>query len=114
MDVHYEKQEYINTPVNGVFITPTSPSTNLIGSTIFEGYHRTLPRKMVFTETLNVLPAFNVATDYSANATAGLAIPVFKRLSASITTTDNFLNDPAPGYNKNSYQFITGITYNLH
>ena len=113
VDIHYEKQEYINTPVNGVFITPTSPSTNLIGSTIFEGYHRTLPRKMVFTESLNVLPAFNVASAYSANATAGLAIPVFKRLSASIVTTDNFLNDPAPGYNKNSYQFITGVTYNL-
>jgi len=114
VDIHYETQQYISTPVNGAVITPTTPTTNLIGSTIFEGYHRTLPRKMVFTETLNVLPAFNVATDYSANATVGLAIPVFKRLSASITTTDNFLNDPAPGYNKNSYQFITGVTYNLH
>jgi hypothetical protein len=40
-----------------------------------------------------------------------LAIPVFKRLSASVTTTDNFLNDPAVGYKKNSYQFVTGVTY---
>jgi len=114
VDIHYETQQYISTPVNGAIVTPTTPTTNLIGSTIFEGYHRTLPRKMVFTESVNVLPAYNDATAYSANATAGLAIPVFKRLSASVTTTDNFLNDPAPGYDKNSYQFITGVTYNLH
>jgi hypothetical protein len=111
-DLHYETQEYINTPINGG-APPDTPSTNLIGSTIFEAYNRTLPRKMVFTESLSVLPAYNDVTAYSANATAGLAIPVFKRLSASVTTTDNFLNDPAPGYNKNSYQFITGVTYNL-
>jgi hypothetical protein len=109
-DIHYEMQQYLTTPVNGV--TPAAqPSTHLVGSTIFEGYHRDLPRKVLFTESLNVLPAFNVASDYSYNATAGLAIPVFKKLSASITATDNFLNDPAPGYKKNSFQFITGVTY---
>jgi len=112
VDIHYEKQQYIDTPINGGAPLNT-PSNNIIGSTIFEAYNRTLPRKMVFTESLSVLPAFNIATAYSANATVGLAIPVFKRLSASIVTTDNFLNDPAPGYDKNSYQFITGITYNL-
>jgi len=69
---------------------------------------------MVFTQTANVLPAFNEATDYSYNLTAALAIPVFKRLSASIMTTDNFLNDPAPGYEKNTFQFVTGVTYAFH
>ena len=69
---------------------------------------------MVFTESLNVLPAFNIAKDYSANATASLSIPVFKRLSASISTTDNFINDPALGFKKNSYQFVTGVSYTIH
>lgn len=113
-DLHYETQKYIMTPVNGAIVTPTTPTTNLIGSTFFEGYRRLMPRKMVFTESLNVLPAFNVASDYSANATAMLAIPVFKRLSASVSATDNFLDDPAPYYRKNSFQFVTGVTYTLH
>ena len=113
MDVHYEKQKYITNPVNGVVVA-TVPSTNLIGSTIFEGYHRNLPHKLLFTQTANILPAFNVASDYSANLTAALSIPVFKRLSASISTTDNYLNDPSPGYNKNSFQFVTGVTYAIH
>ncbi len=110
VDVHYEKQEYITTPVNGTVVT-TTPTTNLIGSTIFESYHRNLPKKLVFTEVATILPAFNDSNAYSANGTATLAIPVFKRLSAMISTTDNFLNDPAVGYKKNSYQFVTGVTY---
>lgn len=113
-DIHFEKQSYITSDINGAAPTVTTPSQDLVGSTIFEGYHRTLPKKMVFTESLNILPAFNVARDYSANATASLVLPVFKRLSANITTTDNFLNDPAAGYKKNSYQFITGVTYTIH
>jgi hypothetical protein len=110
-DIHYEKQSYITSSINGAAPTIVTPSVNLIGATIFEAYHRTLPKKMIFTESLNILPAFNVAKDYSANATAALAIPVWKNLSASVTTTDNFLNDPALGYKKNSYQFVTGVTY---
>ncbi len=112
VDVHYEKQEYITTPVNGG-IASTTPSTSLVGSTVFESYRRNLPKKLVFTEIATILPAFNDANAYSANGTATLAIPVFKRLSALISTTDNFLNDPAVGYKKNSYQFVTGVTYLL-
>ncbi len=111
-DLHYETQKYITQPVNGAVVA-TTPSTNIIGSTLFEGYHRNLPRKMVFTETANILPAFNNATGYSANLLASLTIPVFKRLSASVSATDNFLNDPSPGYKKNSFQFVTGVTYAL-
>jgi hypothetical protein len=111
-DIHYEKQQYINTPVNGAAANDT-PSQNIIGSTIFESYTRTLPRNVVLLETANILPAFNNSNDYSANATLALSIPVFKRLSASISTTDNYLNDPQVGYKKNSYQFVTGVTYLL-
>ncbi len=103
-DLHYEKQQ---------FIASTSPSADIIGSTIFEAYRRNLPRKIVFTQTANILPAFNNASAYSANLLASVSMPVFKRLSATVTATDNYLNDPSPGYNKNSFQFITAVTYAL-
>jgi hypothetical protein len=95
-DVHYERQ---------AFQTPAS-NLNLIGSTFAEAYHRTLPRKLVFTETASFLPAWN-------NSLASLAAPVFKRLSLVVSGSDSFLNDPAVGYNKNSFQFITAISYTL-
>lgn len=112
-DIQYEKQQFITTPVNGAAVVYTTPTVNLIGSTFFEGYHRTLPRKMLFDESLNLLPAWNHPADYSANATASLTMPVFKRLSATLMTTDSYLGDPARYFQRNSFQFITGVTYML-
>jgi hypothetical protein len=107
-DIHYEKQKFFSQDPTVVLM-----NQNLIGSTLSEAYRRNLPRKIVFTETANILPAFNNADAYSANFSAILSMPVFKRLSLAVTTTDNFLNNPAPGYQKNSYQFVTGVSYNL-
>ncbi len=101
----YEMQKYLT--------SSNTPDQNIIGSTFSEAYHRNLPRKLVFSEAASFLPAWNNTRDYSFNATATLAMPVFKRLSLLLTTSDNFLNDPAVGYNKNSYQFVTGVSYTL-
>ena len=110
-DVHYMKQQYISTTTDGV--VTTTPSNNIIGTTFFEGYTRNLPRKMLFTESLNYLPAWNDFKAYSVNFNAALSLPVIKRLSATIAVADNYLNDPAQYYKKNSFQFIAGVTYVL-
>jgi hypothetical protein len=102
-DVHYEKQTF----------EVTSSNQNLIGSTISEIYHRDLPKGIVFNENADALPAYNNSNAYSADATAGIVLPVYKHLGANFTTTDNFLNDPAPGFRKNSFQFVLGVTYTL-
>jgi hypothetical protein len=101
----YEMQTYL--------ASSNTPDQDIFGSTISEAYHRNLPRKLVFTESASYLPAWNNTRDYSFNASATLAMPVFKRLSLTVTTSDNYLNDPAVGYNKNSYQFVTGVSYTL-
>jgi hypothetical protein len=103
--VQYEEQTYQ--------ASSGTPNQNIIGSTLSEAYHRNLPRKLVFTESVSALPAWNNTRDYSANGSVGLALPIFKRLSLSVTTSDTFLNDPAFGYNKNSYQFVTAASYSL-
>lgn len=101
-DIHYEKQS---------FQTGTNP--DLIGTIFGELYHRNLAHKIVFAESGNFVPAWNHPSDYSAMVTGGLTLPTYKRLSTSISATDNFLNDPSPGYNKNSFQFVAGVTYAL-
>jgi hypothetical protein len=102
-DLHYEGQSF------------QDPTTNLdlIGSTLAETYRRTLPRKLVLTEQASILPAWNNFNAYSANGSIALALPLFKRLSVSLTTTDSFINNPSTGFRKNSFQFVTGITYSL-
>jgi len=102
-DLHYEKQ---------TFQTPASDQ-NLIGSTVTESFRRNLPRKLTFNESFNVMPAWNNEDAYSANALVSLVMPVFKRLGLTVSSTDNFLNDPAEGYRKNSFQFVTAAAYTL-
>ncbi|HEX3569995.1 MAG TPA: DUF481 domain-containing protein [Acidobacteriaceae bacterium] len=99
----YEKQEF-ETATNNL---------NLIGSTISETFHRSLPRKLLLNESASFLPAWNEFHAYSANASAGLILPLFKRLSLTIITTDNFLNNPSAGFKKNSFQFVTAASYTL-
>jgi hypothetical protein len=108
-DIHYEMQSFIQPPPPEASI----PNQNLIGATFGEAYHRDLPGKIVFTESASVLPAFNNPDAYSAIAGAGLAIPAYKRISLGLNATDNYLNMPAAGYKKNSFQFITSVVYNL-
>ena len=100
-DVHYEKQSFQTPAIN----------QNLIGSTFGEAYRRTLPGKLLLTETANYLPAWNNSKAYSANGAVNLALPTWKRLTVNVGASDNFLNLPAVGYQKNSFQFFTGVGY---
>ena len=101
-DIHYEKQK---------FQSGTNP--NLIGTIFGEIYHRELAHKLVFNENGNFIPSWNHPSDYSAMVTGALVIPTYKRLSTSISATENYLNNPSPGYNKNSFQFVAGVSYAL-
>lgn len=109
-DVHYEMQTFIQ-PDPITVTNPRVPNQNLIGSTLGEAYHRNLPGKIVFTESASVLPAFNNPEAYSAVAAAGLTLPTYKRISLAVNGTDNYLNLPAAGYKKNSFQFVTSVVY---
>ena len=111
-DIHYEKQKYFVTP--GIFPPPPlTPSKNLVGADFGDTYMLKLPRGLVFNQTATVTPAFNQTNAYSAIATAGLTFPVYKQLGFSVGTLDDFLNDPAIGSKKNSFQFTAGVTYTL-
>jgi len=98
--------------VNQQFAAPAQ-SLNLIGATVAERYARTFPHKVLLNEQLSVTPALNNAKAYSAAGSVGLTLPVYKRFSLATGIIDTFLNDPPPGFRKNSFQFTTGLTYTL-
>jgi hypothetical protein len=111
-DVHYEMQSFIQ-PDPITIDYRRVPNQILFGATFGEAYHRSLPGKILFTQSASILPAFNNPDAYSAVAAAGLAIPAYKRISLGLNATDNYLNMPPEGYKKNSFQFVTSIIYNL-
>ncbi len=85
----------------------------LVGSTFAENYNRKLPRNITLVESLAVTPSWNNLNAYSAVGNITLALPVYKRFNVILSTIDNFLNDPPPGFKKNSFQFVSGLTYTL-
>jgi hypothetical protein len=103
VDAHYEKQQ---------FVDPTS-NVNLFGSTFGETYRRTLPLKLQFNEALSLTPAWNDPSVFSANAMAGLTLPVWHRLGVNMNATDSYLTNPPAGALKNSFQYVLGLTYTL-
>jgi hypothetical protein len=40
-------------------------------------------------------------------------MPVYKRFNLSLNVRNDYLNNPAFGYKKNSFEFITEVTYRL-
>lgn len=106
--VQYEKQSFSNA-------LPGS-NQNLIGSTFGANYALKLPKGMNFTQQVLYIPAYNNVRAYSATETDVLALPVYKNFGLSVGTLDSYLNDPpvsTPPTKRNSFQFQTGITYNI-
>ena len=58
--------------------------------------------------------AWNDENAFSAAGNAGIRLPLYKKLSFSLAVIDNFQNDPQVGYQKNSFQFSTGLSFSLH
>ncbi len=115
-DIHYEQQKFIQpiqlAPPAPLF--PLTPDQNLIGSTFGEAYKRTLPGKILLTQSGTYIQSWNNTNAWSAIGALGLALPVYHRFSLSVNLLDNYLNNPANGFNKNSLQFVTGVTYTFH
>lgn len=93
--------------------TVKESNKDLVGSIFNETYHRKLPLGIAFDEQITFVPAWNNTSAYSANGGAGITMALYKRLSLNVSTLDTFLNDPPPGFKKNSFQFTTGVTYTL-
>jgi len=102
-DLHFERQQF----------DLESNNENLFGSEFAENYLRKLPHGMVFTQGLLFDAAWNNTNAYSAQGAFGLAAPFSKKFSLSINLLDGYLNNPPPGFKKNSLQFTTGLTYTI-
>lgn len=85
----------------------------LFGSIFGETYVRTFAHGILLNELAAITPAWNDTSAYSALASAALTFPVYHRLGLNLSALDNFLNDPPPGFKKNSFQFTAGATYSF-
>jgi hypothetical protein len=100
----YERQSF-QTPAN---------DHNLVGSVFSENFMRKLAHGVTWLEAISATPSWNIAKAYSWTANSSLIVPVYKRLGFSLAAADSFLNDPPPGFKKNSFQLTMGVNYSLN
>lgn len=99
----YENQEFENSALN----------KSLFSSIFSETYIHKFAHGILLNEQGGITPAWNDTNAYSAFASAGLTFPVYHHFGLTVGALDNFLNDPPPGFKKNSFQFTLGATYSL-
>ena len=106
-DLHYERQHF-NATAN-----VSALDLDLVGSALTEAFTAKWG-KIHFDEKVLADIAWNNASAFSASGNSSVRMPVYKRLSFSVSTIDTFLNNPQVGYRKNSFQLTTGFAWNLH
>ncbi len=62
-------------------------------------------------ESVEILPQVDDFNNYIMNAEVGFEAPISKNLSIKTYLVDNYINQPAPGREKNDVQLISAITY---
>lgn len=84
---------------------------HLVSGVFSEAYNRKFRNKITLRQDFSTTPAWSNLNAVSATGDLTLAIPVMKRMSFSFGLADTYLNNPSPGFRKNSFQFTSGITY---
>jgi hypothetical protein len=107
--LQYEQQQFYNGLTGGL----GTPTENFVGAQVNETWNRTFAHNVKFNEYVTISPTFNVVKGYSGVAGASLLFPLYKNLNFSLSSTDNYLGDPPEGFQRNTFQFTSGITYTL-
>jgi hypothetical protein len=106
-DLHFEAQAFNSTA------NVTAFHRKLVGSIFSEAYARKFG-KITFDEKTLADFAWNDENAFSASGNTGMKLPLYKKLAFSLSVIDSFQNDPQVGYQKNSLQMSTGLSFSLH
>jgi len=62
-------------------------------------------------QTVEFIPEVDKVDNYIVNAEVGIDAAIAKNLSLQVYLQDNFVNQPAPGFQNNDLRLISGISY---
>ncbi len=89
-----------------------SQNQQLLSSLFSETFNQKFSkRKITLHQDFSATPAWSNLNATSGIANLALSIPIVKRMSFTVGLSDTYLNNPSPGFRKNSFQFTSGITF---
>ena len=86
---------------------------NLVGSRINQSLTHTFSNGIVFFEQAGVRPAWNSLENTFGGFVMSLTVPVYHRIGLNVSSFDNYVNNPPPGFQKNTFQLTVGVNYAL-
>ncbi|MFL6416208.1 MAG: DUF481 domain-containing protein [Bryobacteraceae bacterium] len=89
----------------------STQNQHLFSGVFSEAYNRKFRNKIVLHQDFSTTPAWSNLNAVSATGDLNLTIPLIKRMSFTFGVADAYLNNPSPGFRKNSFQFTSGISY---
>lgn len=84
---------------------------HLFSGVFSEAYNRKFQNKITLHQDFSTTPAWSNLNAVSATGDLNLTVPIIKRINFTFGVADTYLNNPSPGFRKNSFQFTSGITY---
>jgi len=70
--------------------------------------------RVVWTQNVSLTPSYTKGLAYQMAGLSSWAVPVYRSLSLNFTVVDSYLNNPQPGFLKNSLQISTGLQFTVH
>ena len=101
------------TYLNQSFDGTASSNKSLAASNLAEAFTHKFKHGVVLAQSFSLTPTWNIMEDWLSNASATLTVPAYKRLNIAMGVIDSYLNNPPPGFKKNSFQLTTGLTYSF-
>lgn len=101
-DLHWTRQRFLST-VNDNFLASSMTETL-----------RQMLHKVIWTQSMSITPSITHGVAYQMSGMSAWAMPLYHSLSLNFTVVDAYINNPQPGFLKNSLQYSTGIQVNLH
>ncbi len=101
-DLHYTRQRFLNQAGN-----------HFLASSYTENFSHHFNQAVIWTESLSVTPSLTQSLAYQTSGSTALVIPLYKALSFNTSIIDSYINNPQPGFLKNSLQFVSGLQFTL-
>jgi hypothetical protein len=102
-DLHYTRQS---------FEDPETENDLMASSFSVTGMHK-LPRALLWRAATSFSPAYNRTNAFQMSGSSSLSVPLYHSLSLDMSVVDNYLNNPQPGFLRNSLQVTSGFEFNL-
>ncbi|HEY7839795.1 MAG TPA: DUF481 domain-containing protein [Terriglobales bacterium] len=92
------------------FLSAAAPS--FLASSFSESLRQSYG-KLIWTQSVSLTPSYTNGLAYQMSGMSAWAVPLYHALSLNFTVIDSYLNNPQPGFMRNSLQVSTGLQYTL-